>query len=714
MTKQLRDDMVLAVQQWLNKTYGGVSGYEKAPENGNTGWSTIYSLREGLQHELGISPVASGFGPATEAKLKPIVGKIQIGYKGNIAKLIQGAFWCKGISPEGFDTEFTAKTKAAVISMQKNAGLSGDGIVTVPFMKALFDMMAFSLVSGGDKNIRNMQQTLNHDYNAYFGILPCDGIYQRDTNTALIYALQAEEGMDTSTANGVYGPGTIEKTPTMKPGDHGNVVRLIQWGLYANGYNKNAEFSGTFDSYIANEVIAFRKFMNLPPFNSTGDLTVIKGLLTSNGNTNRDSIACDTSTPLTAANVATLKQYGFSIVGRYLTGTVGVKPNDRPKNLTISEIETITEGGLSIFPIYQDYDGDPDYFTATQGRLDALTARNTALSLGFPKGTTIYFAVDSDVLDGDIASVVLPYIKAVNAEMTYYNVGIYGTRNVCSHALAAGAAKTCFVSNMSTGFSGNLGYKMPEKWGFDQFVEYSIGSLPIDQVAASGLDKGSDTFNIDPGQIMADTTHNLVSKIPGCAALWNVDFSLTSKFEHHDLLVDVYGEVKDKWDENNKKKMATLSVKNGKISGSLDNTFTKYGNLLVNIKKSDLEAIFNDVAPTLKDGSISATPKIRNGLVGVKFVFEASKDLGKKGKVSFTVTIEVYVHEGGFGIPAKVLADAFASVPEYEAHLNPDILPELGTLALVACMVGVAFALPEAIPAFVAILPKVGQQLQFG
>ena len=38
-----------------------------------------------------------------------------------------------------------------------------------------------------------------------FGLMPCDGHYSRDTNKALIYALQAEEGMDTNTANGYFG-----------------------------------------------------------------------------------------------------------------------------------------------------------------------------------------------------------------------------------------------------------------------------------------------------------------------------------------------------------------------------------------------------------------------------------------------------------------------------------------------------------------------------
>ncbi|MDT3393433.1 MAG: DUF1906 domain-containing protein [Bacillota bacterium] len=293
--------------------------------------------------------------------------------------------------------------------------------------------------------------------------------------------------------------------------------------------------------------------------------------------------------------------------------------------------------------------------------------------------------------------------------MTYYNVGIYGTRNVCSHALAAGAAKTCFVSNMSTGFSGNLGYKMPEKWGFDQFVEYSIGSLPIDQVAASGLDKGSDTFNIDPGQIIADTTHSLVSRLPGCAALWDVDFSLTSKHEYHDLLVDIYTEVTDKWDENNKKNMATLSVKNGKISGKLSDAFTQYGDILVDINQQDIEATFNDIAGQLKDGSISCTPSMKNGMLGFKYVFEASKELGKdKGKVSFTAKIEIYIHEAGFGIPQPVLDEAFASLPEYEANLGFDLSPVKTALVAMIVVEMVAVGIVYGVPLVIGLLSPVG------
>ena len=53
-----------------------------------------------------------------------------------------------------------------------------------------------------------------------------------------------------------------------------------------------------------------------------------------------------------------------------------------------------------------------------------------------------------------------------------------------------GYAVTCFVSDMSTGYSGNMGFKMPEKWNFDQFdtmaITNSEGKWYIDKVSSSG------------------------------------------------------------------------------------------------------------------------------------------------------------------------------------------------------------------------------------
>lgn len=53
-----------------------------------------------------------------------------------------------------------------------------------------------------------------------------------------------------------------------------------------------------------------------------------------------------------------------------------------------------------------------------------------------------------------------------------------------------GYAITCFVSDMSTGYSGNKGFRMPQNWNFDQFAPMSMtnsdGTWAIDKVASSG------------------------------------------------------------------------------------------------------------------------------------------------------------------------------------------------------------------------------------
>ena len=41
----IMDEMVKRTQVYLNAMYGGNSGYEVIPENGITGWTTIYEKK---------------------------------------------------------------------------------------------------------------------------------------------------------------------------------------------------------------------------------------------------------------------------------------------------------------------------------------------------------------------------------------------------------------------------------------------------------------------------------------------------------------------------------------------------------------------------------------------------------------------------------------------------------------------------------------------
>lgn len=140
-----------------------------------------------------------------------------------------------------------------------------------------------------------------------------------------------------------------------------------------------------------------------------------------------------------------------------------------------------------------------------------------ARGYGFEEGTIIYFAVDYDSTDDEITNKILLHFQAVHSTLTAlgsYRVGIYGTRNACSRVSNAGYAVTSFVSGMSTGFSGNLGFPLPENWAFDQISTITLGSgdgqIEIDNNIKSGRDNGvskvirTDEYIIE--QALKDTT----------------------------------------------------------------------------------------------------------------------------------------------------------------------------------------------------------------
>ncbi|MCG7303661.1 DUF1906 domain-containing protein, partial [Winkia sp. ACRQY] len=214
-------------------------------------------------------------------------------------------------------------------------------------------------------------------------------------------------------------------------------------------------------------------------------------LLTSKGDPNRACKACDTRFEITAERLNLLKANGYEIVGRYLTepNQDSKDPSDYFKAIRPGELERITNGGMKFFPIFQEYSTELRHFTRENGTRHATLARQAAQRLGIP-GTYIYFAVDFDATDPQITSHILPYFQGVRGSLGGgYKVGIYASRNICSRIIKAGYAGSAFVSDMSTGFSGNLGFPIPDSWNYDQFTEisdYKGAGFDLDRVAYSG------------------------------------------------------------------------------------------------------------------------------------------------------------------------------------------------------------------------------------
>ena len=521
------DSRVLQTQQWLNETYGGMVGYNRVTEDGITGWNTIYGLTRAIQIELNIYPTADNFGPTTMSKF-PDLSRQEVGEEPtNLNYILQGGFWCKGYNPGGFTGNFFSITENAVIDFQRDVGFTlADGVVDGKLMKAILNTDGYRLSSSsGRPVVRIIQQFLNREYGSNFDYIPTNGVYERQSNRALIYALQVESGLG-NIANGNFGDSTIAHCPTLSfdystPG----FTRILQSALACNGLRYETPlFSDRYTTTIESAVRNYQEFMTLPA-TGVADVATIKQLLTSNGLTSRPAIACDASTIINDNTARTLVNNGYKVIGRYLTGTVS---GIRSKAMTREEIAILLSHNIRIFPIFQDGNAEAEYFVPGKGRDDAYKAINAANELGFNSGTTIYFAIDFDAYDCQITNLILPYMREItrvfNAleddyALPSYKLGVYGPRNVCIRCASDPDVGTVysFVSNMSTGFSGNLGFPMPTNWTFSQFYEMDIGSeeglLRIDKNDYSGRDTG-----------VTSVRHNLIETNPKYDALfseWN-------------------------------------------------------------------------------------------------------------------------------------------------------------------------------------------------
>lgn len=513
------DPYVFNVQHWLNENYGQYveSGrFNLVEENGKTGWTTIYALTRAFQIELGIQVTADNFGNGTinAFKTKYPTGIHQQAdndeSESRVYGIIQGALLCKGYST-GVGTptlHFYNGTGNAIKRLKGDAGIdNSSSTVTLNIMKALLSMDYFFSYNTSEKtqNIQTIQRYLNANYESYIGLTPCDGVYGRGTNKALIYAIQAEEGMSTSVANGNFGPSTKRCCPTLP---YSNVetnyngstytttqiakfIKLLNMALYVNGVG-----DGTFETTL--DVTKVKQFQNKYALPITGvvNLSTWLSIFISSGDTSRSAKACDCATILTAAKAKTLYDNGYRYVGRYLSGTIA---GGISKALTNDEMQIAFNEGLRIFPIQQSSANSVSYFTEEQAVEDVNSAYTYATNLEIPAGTIIYFAVDCDPQDYQITSNIIPYFKKVYETMRdsknrKYRIGIYGTRNVCSRVSELGYAVSSFVSDMSTGFSGNLGFSIPDNWAFDQFATVTIGSgegqIEIDKDGFSGRDTG--------------------------------------------------------------------------------------------------------------------------------------------------------------------------------------------------------------------------------
>jgi peptidoglycan hydrolase-like protein with peptidoglycan-binding domain len=516
--------MVRRAQQWVNATYSGVNGFTPVQEDGVAGWATMYALTRALQHELCITELSDSFGPTTLTLLTQRGGVKLTEPNGNIVRIVQCACYVKGYDPGSISGTFDRQTIRAVCKLMSNAGLNDGFVDAVPpkVVKALLTMDAYQLVAGGTATVRSIQQWLNGRYwgRQNFFVLPCDGNVSRGVQTAVYMAIQFELGMTDAEATGVFGTATRAglNTHPLSRGSEGVFVQLFTAAMVFNRIDLGnrriyEQFTRTFDSEVAAAIRTFQVFSAIPA-TGAGDFVTWCQLLASNGDPTRSCTAVDCITTITDARAATLTAAGYTLVGRYLDE----RPSSKPLNKQIQpgELDVIFRNCLKVFPISQYYGGEAKYFTHAQGVTDAQGAHDAAVRYGFDQGTVIYFAVDFDATQADVDSGVIPYFQGVVAGLAgrggCYVHGVYGARNVCSEVTRRTGARWSYVAGMSTGYSGNMGYPLPENWAFNQVQTTTLGSgtgqIEIDRNAhRPGSDPGVSSVNSPtvPGREPAPT-----------------------------------------------------------------------------------------------------------------------------------------------------------------------------------------------------------------
>lgn len=524
----MADPNIIAVKNYLNSYYKN-NDFWKPIEVDYTGVVLLTAIIRAFQISCGSTAPTGNIGPFTISKMKemePISLMDPDDEPNPFVCLVQCALFAKGYNAGGITGIYYNTGAAAVAKLQEDAGLPVTKVIDWKVWSALLSFNWFTTTYGGDDKLRTIQQQLNADWSDKFGVQACDGIMSRNTALSLLGALQAALGVNTDY---VYDMNELNFGPATRAAFENNIGHLMsgyndaarvplnklaQYGLYFNGFDAY-NFDGNFDYLTKVAVSNFQKrhaLLNLG-LDEEGviGITTLMSLITSKGNTDRPSRGCDTSYILNRQQAQDLKNAGYQVVGRYLTGTVGVGSEERDKALNLNEIEILKETGLAVFPIYQDGGRNADYFGAMQGYYDAVEAIYAAQRLGFTSGTTIYFALDFDCTEAEANNAIVPYFGAISNAFALtglnkysYKVGIYASRQVCQIVADKGYTQNSFVADMSNLYVGNLGHPIPENWAFDQFFEMcerdgnpfpSSPSFDADKVAVSGRDEGCRTFD---------------------------------------------------------------------------------------------------------------------------------------------------------------------------------------------------------------------------
>ncbi len=268
-----RDPIIVSIQRRLHDQYNA-----ELSADGIYGPNTEKELIRALQMELNRIfnaqlKIDGVFGEGT----KQGIPDLRRGNQGNIIYLFQAALNANGY-PAPLTGKFDQDTENAVKAYQQSHNLEVDGIVGNHTYSSLLSQYPPSastvrLHQGQSKDpvIQSIQHNLN---NLYSSNVELDGAQSQTTQCALIKGLQSELnhlfGAGLS-VDGVMGQKTLASLPVLQAGSRGDLVYLLQSGLYMKGYDAHSD--GIFGEHTQGIVKEFQKSCGLPEDGAAGENT---------------------------------------------------------------------------------------------------------------------------------------------------------------------------------------------------------------------------------------------------------------------------------------------------------------------------------------------------------------------------------------------------------------------------------------------------------
>lgn len=162
----------------------------------------------------------------------------------------------------------------------------------------------------------------------------------------------------------------------------------------------------------------------------------------------------DAAVPLTYEQCTALKKANYSFVCRYYTEYWN--PKHEWKMLFKSEALAISQNNLDLVVIYQAEGLYSKIYSKETGKSDCLNAIKCAEMIGQPYDTTIYFAVDTNIIDQNKMDDINNYFVGIYQTMTIYrkahfslgwNLGAYGNYYVIEYIYGRNGIYNCWQTS---------------------------------------------------------------------------------------------------------------------------------------------------------------------------------------------------------------------------------------------------------------------------